>query len=745
MRSISNNFLAFLYITLIMTSLIGVMLILTGFEKPYVTGKAEAHVGVCVVIMPTLDDIPNMNAYIGNLFSYYVIAHDDAGIIFNDNTTLFNITYVGNTGDDYYGLIEFTPVLSEIGIYNVRIYVNDSICTDAMVYDDFTLNVLAGPPILDYIPPLYATEDIEFSYDVNATDPNNAPFTFNTNYSLVPINVTSGLIIFTPTNDNVGIIFVNVTVNNSYNLMDSQIVNITVNNVNDAPNLSYIPNFYIYENEAFYYNVDADDPDLNIPNSNEILYFYDDTSMFVINELTGEISFTPDYDDAGNNKTVIIFVSDEETIDFQYVNFTIIEVNDPPILILDTAQTVYVNDSFYSYDVYSYDEEDGGEDTGNLTFWDNTNLFNISQYNGKFNITLDISMVGTYNINISVNDTQGSMNSEVLSLTITDENRPPVISAYSPTDLTPQIEETESINFSITAYDPDGTIPSKRWYLDDTELNVTVSSYLYITGYESSGIHNMTVFVSDGIATITLTWIITVTDKAQPSGPAGPSGGGGGGGGSACVSLWVCTDWSPCSIDDIQIRSCTDNRNCNYNRPNEVQDCIYVPIPTCNDKVKNCHDNGCEILVDCGGPCKMCPTCDDKIKNQNEIGIDCGGPCPLCRKELEIEAPLKMPEKVMINWWLFLILILILLLIIKVIKNRIKSMVSDKKKGKEKGILNKIESLIRSGEKAIKNNDSNASKQIYNKLQYWYNKLDEKEKKRIYDKIYEFYRKMKGQ
>jgi hypothetical protein len=35
-------------------------------------------------------------------------------------------------------------------------------------------------------------------------------------------------------------------------------------------------------------------------------------------------------------------------------------------------------------------------------------------------------------------------------------------------------------------------------------------------------------------------------------------------------------------------------------------------------------------MIDCGGPCDPCPTCDDSIRNQGEEGVDCGGPCPPC-------------------------------------------------------------------------------------------------------------------
>jgi len=53
--------------------------------------------------------------------------------------------------------------------------------------------------------------------------------------------------------------------------------------------------------------------------------------------------------------------------------------------------------------------------------------------------------------------------------------------------------------------------------------------------------------------------------------------------------------------------------------------------PSCFDGIKNCHDGDCEEGIDCGGPCKACPSCSDGIQNQGETGVDCGGPCPPCR------------------------------------------------------------------------------------------------------------------
>jgi hypothetical protein len=50
------------------------------------------------------------------------------------------------------------------------------------------------------------------------------------------------------------------------------------------------------------------------------------------------------------------------------------------------------------------------------------------------------------------------------------------------------------------------------------------------------------------------------------------------------------------------------------------------PKISCFDGIRNQGETG----VDCGGPCKQCPSCVDKIQNQGETGVDCGGPCSPC-------------------------------------------------------------------------------------------------------------------
>ncbi len=106
-------------------------------------------------------------------------------------------------------------------------------------------------------------------------------------------------------------------------------------------------------------------------------------------------------------------------------------------------------------------------------------------------------------------------------------------------------------------------------------------------------------------------------------GSSGGGGGGGGGGGSGgggaffvCNMDWQCNEWSQC-IDGLQTRQC---------------DFVKVPqhasdTPCSSLSITPSTSQKCEISKQLA---LAAETCEDGIKNQNEIGIDCGGICKPC-------------------------------------------------------------------------------------------------------------------
>jgi len=95
--------------------------------------------------------------------------------------------------------------------------------------------------------------------------------------------------------------------------------------------------------------------------------------------------------------------------------------------------------------------------------------------------------------------------------TITISNSAPTIDSFAPTDTTPEVNEGESQEFNITKFDLDGDPLTVTWWLNQTNAGETSNSYQYIADYESAGIYNITVTISDGFEHTSHQWILTVT------------------------------------------------------------------------------------------------------------------------------------------------------------------------------------------------------------------------------------------
>ncbi|RMD46052.1 hypothetical protein D6829_00585 [Candidatus Pacearchaeota archaeon] len=373
-------------------------------------------------------------------------------------------------------------------------------------------------------------------------------------------------------------------------------------------------------------------------------------------------------------------------------NITVIEINNNFTLENLGAQTVWTrgeNSTFYHV-VNVSDVEDGNASSGNFTFEisfsNNANLFAVSPF-GVMNYTPDAGDVGVYSVLLCVNDSalqnphenislcapEGAgpnRNCDTFTLTVTDNNRAPEIVNYSPSNQNLKVSGDSSVSFYVEVYDADGTVPDIDWYIDGVRVehneNRSNDSFVYKPGCGVSGTKKILALTTDGLLNDSVEWEVNVSLKSC-------STGGGGGGGSSepyCREQWGCSDWRRCinvysahlsgifageeyflakeicsqkgfdeDVCGYQRRKCRDVNECNntvlkVKKPEEFRVCYFIENPGCNDGIQNCHDGGCEFLVDCGGPCAPCPTCSDGIKNQNEEGIDCGGPCPFkCRFE----------------------------------------------------------------------------------------------------------------
>jgi hypothetical protein len=119
-----------------------------------------------------------------------------------------------------------------------------------------------------------------------------------------------------------------------------------------------------------------------------------------------------------------------------------------------------------------------------------------------------------------------------------------------------------------------------------------------------------------------------------------------------CYPEWKCTDWTTCTKENIQKRSCKDLNDCSE----EDQKRFGIPSLT---KI-----------------CVYLETCKDGMKNNGELGVDCGGPCEPC-KEIQLPSTIQDNNRVMtILLGILLGFFLTLLILFRVFKVQIKAFIS---------------------------------------------------------------------
>ncbi|UCE38370.1 MAG: TIGR03790 family protein [Thermoplasmata archaeon] len=269
---------------------------------------------------PVLDFVSDWQAIEDSKFTLTVTASDmDIGysLTFFDNTTLFNI-------DAQTGEISFTPINDDVGVYVVNISVADELGGIDYQTVIFYVRNINDPPILNFIDDCQATQEVEFTKTVTASDVDYGDtLTFKDDTTLFDIDPNTGVISFTPTNSDVGVHTITISVEDEDGDSDEQTITFTIENVNDPPEIEIDDNlsegFNLTVDKAFQYTIIATDVDYD-----DTLTFSDDTPLFDIDTITGEISFTPKKEDIGTYKVTITVTDSTGVEDKLLVEFKVV-------------------------------------------------------------------------------------------------------------------------------------------------------------------------------------------------------------------------------------------------------------------------------------------------------------------------------------------------------------------------------------------------------------------------------------
>ena len=182
---------------------------------------------------PVLEPVPDQTAIEDQPFVLQINFSDPDllvgmdELIFEDNSPMFAISRNGT--------ISFTPVNKDVGEHDIKVTVHDIVGLKATV--DFVLTVLNvnDPPRVEQPKDVIVDEDKEAEFKVTASDEDLGDrISYAVNWTAVKID-SGGNMVFTPTQKDVGVHPVTVTVTDSEGASVSVRFNITVMNVNDPP------------------------------------------------------------------------------------------------------------------------------------------------------------------------------------------------------------------------------------------------------------------------------------------------------------------------------------------------------------------------------------------------------------------------------------------------------------------------------------------------------------------------------
>jgi len=396
------------------------------------------------------------------------------------------------------GSFSWTPTFAQSGTHNVTFIASDGTLADSEVVT-ITVNNVNRAPVLNAIGAKSVNENQLLQFRVSSSDPDGTTPTLSAASSptgAVFVDSTNGAGSFTWTPSFTQAGSYNVTfIASDGSLADSEVVTITVNNVNRAPVLAAIGAKSVNENQLLQFRVSSSDPDGTTPtlsavNSPAGAVFVDSTNG------AGSFTWTPSFVQAGSYNVTFI-ASDGSLADSEIVTITVNNVNRAPVL--NTIGAKSVNENQQLQFRVSSNDPDGTTPVlsalnppAGAVFVDSTNGA------GSFTWTPSFAQSGVYNVTFIASD--GTLaDSEIVAITVGNSNRAPVLAAIG----AKSVSENQLLQFRISATDSDLTTPTMSAagspagaaFVDSAN---GAGSFTWTPSFAQAGTYNVTFIASDG-------------------------------------------------------------------------------------------------------------------------------------------------------------------------------------------------------------------------------------------------------
>ncbi|KKE80797.1 hypothetical protein N481_19260, partial [Pseudoalteromonas luteoviolacea S4047-1] len=320
----------------------------------------------------------------------------------------------------------YTPTLNFNGVDTFSFVANDGTDDSAAATVSLTVNAVNDQPTVTG-QAVSVDEETQVNITLSAEDIDND----NLTYLLVgePSNgshsLNGNVLSYTGNLDYFGADSFTFKVNDG--LVDSELatVNITVNNINDAPTITGSPSSQVNEDSAYSFVPTAEDKD----GDNLTFAIENLPSWMSFDSTTGSISGTPVNANVGVYTGIVISVSDgTETVALTAFNITVVNTNDTPT-ISGVPATSIDEDSAYSF-TPSATDIDG--DTLTFSIQNAPAWVEFNSATGELTGTpLDANVGTDTNIIVSVSDGQISASLAAFDIVVNNTNDAPTANAPS--------------------------------------------------------------------------------------------------------------------------------------------------------------------------------------------------------------------------------------------------------------------------------------------------------------------------
>ena len=334
-----------------------------------------------VFIVRNVNDAPTWTSVPSGIITIWEDAAYSVTVTASDVDVSDVLTYslvsppTGMTINSSSGLITWTPTNSQVGSHTITVKVTDT--GSASITSSWTLQVknLNDSPTWVSVPSgtIATYEDALYTVTIGATDidlGDYLSYALTVKPAAMTINASTGVIEWTPTNDDVGLHNITATATDDSSAVISASWQLDVENVNDAPVLAAIPADTTAEDAPYSITVSASDVDAG----DVITYIlFQKPAGMTINPSSGLVNWTPDNSQVGDYRIWVLakdIWGDGDTQDWTVrvtntaspISVPVAGDFSPSAAVTAVADTFYLKeDTTYSLNLSSPDEGVGVE------------------------------------------------------------------------------------------------------------------------------------------------------------------------------------------------------------------------------------------------------------------------------------------------------------------------------------------------------------------------------------------------